>query len=200
MIRSLPELSASLTLRVDASRGRRVSWRPRAMSQRDHDRSGEPGQGRSRTAPPRRGDSSVLALQRSLGNRATAQLLARQAPGKGKGTFENSVQIGKLGPIEISQSNIGDWIAHKSSADDLELTTVVGKHSSELKQTADGKTKVDSIQVQALTGENSWVIVTFRHAVIRGYAADPTGKTEQWKATDFDAVHIERTSIGKPRS
>jgi hypothetical protein len=154
------------------------------------------GQARSR-AMPRRGDSPVLALQRSLGNRATAQLLARK--GSGRGTFENSVQIGKLGPVEISQSNIGDWIAHKSSAEDLELTTVAGKHSSELKQMTDGKTKVDSIQVQALTGENSWVIVTFRHAVLRGYAADPSGKTEQWKATDFDAVHIERTSIGTPR-
>ena len=169
------------------------------MAQRDHDRTIQDGQGRSRAATPRRGDSPVLALQRTLGNRATAQLLARKGAGSGSGTFENSVQIGKLGPIEISQSNIGDWIAHKSSAEDLELTTVAGKHSSELKQMADGKTKADSIQVQALTGENSWVIVTFRHAVIRGYAADPSGKTEQWKATDFDAVHIERTSIGKPR-
>ena len=53
--------------------------------------------------------------------------------------------------------------------------------------------------MQALTGENSWVIVTFSHAVIRDYAADASGKTEQWKAIDFDAVHIERTSIGKPR-
>lgn len=169
------------------------------MSQRDHDRRIQDGQGRSRPAVPRRGDSSVLALQRSVGNRATAQLLARKGGGSGHGTFENSVQVGKLGPIEISQSNIGDWIAHKSSASDLELTTAVGTHSSELKQMADGKTKVDSIQVQALTGQNSWVIVTFRHAVIRGYAADSAGKTEQWKATDFDAVHIERTSIGKPR-
>ncbi len=169
------------------------------MSQRDHDRIGNAGQGRPRTAPPRRGDSSVLALQRSLGNRATAQLLARKGGGSGRGTFENSVQIGELGPIEITQSNVGDWVAHKSSAQDLELTTVMGKHSSELKQMADGKSKLDSIQVQTVTGQNSWVIVTFSHAVIRGYAADSSGKTEQWKAVDFDGVHIERTSIGKPR-
>jgi hypothetical protein len=58
---------------------------------------------------------------------------------------------------------------------------------------------VDKIQVQTLIGENSWVIVTFSHAVLRDYAADASGKAEQWKATDFDAVHIERTSIGKPR-
>ena len=148
---------------------------------------------------PRRPDSPVLALQRALGNRATAQLLARKGIGSGRGTFDNSVQIGRLGPIEITQSNVGDWIAHKSSASDLEVTTVMGKHSTELQQMADGKTRVDSIQVQSLSGQNSWILVTFRHAVIRGYAADSSSKTEQWKVTDFDAVHIDRTSIGKPR-
>ena len=124
----------------------------------------QPGQGRGRAASPRRGGGAVLALQRSLGNRATAQLLARKGAGATKGTFENSVQIGKLGPIEITQSNVGDWIAHKSSAQDLLLTTATGKHSSELRKMADGKTKVDSLQVQAIVGENSWVIVTFSHA------------------------------------
>jgi hypothetical protein len=185
---------------VDESRGRPVAWRVRAMAQRDHDRGMHPGQGRSLAAPSRRGHSPVLALQRSLGNRATSQLLARKGAGGNKGTFENSVQIGKLGPIEVTQSNIGDWIAHKSSAQDLLMTTATGKHSSDLKQMADGKTKIDSLQVQAIVGENSWVIVTFRHAVIRDYTADATGKTEQWKAVDFDAVHIDRTSIGTPRS
>jgi hypothetical protein len=169
------------------------------MAQQDHDRGMQGGQGRSRAALPRRGNSPVLALQRSLGNRATTQLLARKGAGSNKGTFENSVQIGKLGPIEITESNIGDWIAHKSSAQDLVVTTAMSKHSGELKRMADGRTKVDSLQVQAVTGENSWVIVTFSHAVIRDYAADPSSKTEQWKAVDFDAVHIDRTSIGKPR-
>jgi hypothetical protein len=168
------------------------------MSQRDHDRRSAPGQGRPRTGA-RRGESPVLALQRSLGNRATAQLLARKGAGAGRGTFENSVEIGKLGPVEVTQSNIGDWIAHKSSVDDLVLTTAMGAHSSELKQMAGSKGKVGSIKLQALTGENSWVIVTFSHAVLRDYVADASGKTEQWRATDFDAVHIERTSIGKPR-
>ncbi|MGH2891881.1 MAG: hypothetical protein ACRDPM_01245 [Solirubrobacteraceae bacterium] len=168
------------------------------MAQRDHDRRSESGQGLSRAALPRRGNSPVLALQRSLGNRATAQLLARKGQAN-RGTFENSIQIGELGPIEVTQSNVGDWIAHKSSAYDLEVTTVKGKHSGKLKQMADGKTKIDSIQVQAITGQNSWVIVTFRHAVIRGYQADSAGKTEQFKAVDFDAVNIDRTSIGKPR-
>jgi hypothetical protein len=168
------------------------------MPQRDHDRRNQDGQPGSRTAPTRRGGSPVLALQRRVGNRATAQLLARKGD-SGRGTFENSVQIGKLGPIEITQSNIGDWIANKSGADELVLTTAMGKHSTELERMADGRSKVDSLQVQAITGQNSWVIVTFSHAVVRDYEADSPGKTEQWKATDFDAVHIERTAIGKPR-
>ena len=169
------------------------------MSERDRDWTTHAGKGWRRPAAPRRPDSPILALQRTLGNRATAQLLARKGAGAGKGTFENSVQIGKLGPIEISQSNIDDWISHKASASDLTATTVMGKHSKELQQKADGKTKIDSIQVQRLTGENSWLVVTFRHAVITGYSADPSTKTEQWKATDFDAVHIDRTSIGTSR-
>ncbi|MGH2894121.1 MAG: hypothetical protein ACRDPM_12770 [Solirubrobacteraceae bacterium] len=170
------------------------------MSQRDQDRRRASGQDRTHTTLPRRNDSPVLALQRSLGNRATTQLLARKrAPGKGSGTFENSVQLGKLGPIEITQSNIADWIANKTSVNDLQVTTVAGAHSAELKQMADGKSKIDSIEVSSVTGQNSWVIVTFRHARIRGYEADSSGKTEQWKAVDFDAVDIKRTAIGKPR-
>ncbi|HTU94205.1 MAG TPA: hypothetical protein VMF14_00110 [Solirubrobacteraceae bacterium] len=157
------------------------------------------GQDRGRPVPARRGQSPVLALQRRLGNRATTQLLARKTAGAHQGTFQNSVQIGKLGPLEVTQSNIGDWIAHKSSAQDLLVTTTSGKHSTELKRMADGKTKVDSLKVQTIVGENSWVIVTFTNAVLRDYAADATGATEQWKAVDFDGVHIERTSIGTPR-
>jgi hypothetical protein len=159
----------------------------------------EADQGRERTAAPGRRVNPVLSLQRAVGNRATAQLLARKGGSSHLGTFENSVQIGSLGPIEIKQSNVGDWISHKASASDLTVTTAMGRHSKELAQMADGKTKVDSIQVQSLTGENSWLVVTFRHGVIRDYAADAPSKTEQWKVVDFDAVHIDRTSIGKPR-
>jgi hypothetical protein len=76
------------------------------MSQRDHDRSSEP-QARSLAALPRRSTSPVLALQRALGNRGKTRLFARKG-GSGPGTFENSVRIGKLGPIEIIESNIHD--------------------------------------------------------------------------------------------
>jgi hypothetical protein len=168
------------------------------MSQRDHYRSSEPRQARSHTASPRRTASPVLALQRAIGNRGTTRVLARDG-GPGPGTFDNSVQIGKLGPIEISESNIADWIGKKADADYLIVTTVKGKHSDELKRMSDGKARIDNIQIQSITGQNTWVIVTFKNAVIKGYAADSSGKTESWKATGFDAVDIKRTSIGKPR-
>jgi hypothetical protein len=169
-----------------------------AMSQRDHVRSSEPGRGRSHTALPRRSANPVLALQRALGNRGTMRVLARKG-GSGSGTFENSVRIGKLGPIEITKSNIADWIGKKADADDLIVTTVKGKHSDELKRMSDSKARIESLEVQSISGQNSWVIVTFKNAVIKGYAPDPSGKTESWKATRFDAVDIKRTSIGKPR-
>jgi hypothetical protein len=166
------------------------------MYQRDHDRRSEPGQTRPHPALPRRSAGPVLALQRAIGNRATTEVLARK---KG-GTFENSVQIGKLGPIEITESNIAEWtVGKKAGAESLILTTVKGKHSDELKRMSDNKTRNDSIEVSSVTGQNSWVIVTFKPAVIRGYTADPSGKTEQWKVTGFEAVNITRTSIGKPR-
>jgi hypothetical protein len=168
------------------------------MSQRDHIGSVESERARSRVAVPRRGANPVLALQRAVGNRGTMRVLARKG-GSGSGTFENSVRIGKLGPIEISESNIADWIARKSEADDLIVTTVKGKHSGELKRMSESKARIDSLEVQSISGQNSWVVVTFKNAVIRGYASDPSGKTESWKATQFDAVDIKRTSIGKPR-
>ena len=167
------------------------------MSQRDHDRSNEPPQARSLTSRPRGNASPVLALQRAVGNRGTTRLLARKG-GSGTGTFEHSVRIGKLGPAEITESNIGDWIG-KKDVDDLIVTTVQGKHSDALQRMSDSRTRVESIEVQSITGQNNWAIVTFKNAVITGYAPDPAGKTEAWKATGFDAVDIKRTSIGTPR-
>jgi hypothetical protein len=168
------------------------------MSHRDHDRSSEPRRARPPTALARRGANPVLALQRALGNRGTTQVLARKGA-SGPGTLEHSVRIGKLGPVEITDSNIADWIGKKADADELSVTTVKGKHSAELQRMSDGKSRIESIEVTSIIGQNSWVIVTFRNAIISDYAPDPSGKTEQWKAIRFDAVDIKRTSIGQPR-
>jgi len=164
---------------VSASRLR--YGRPQAMYQRDHDRRSEPGQTRSRRALPRRRAHPVLALQRLIGNRATTRVLARD---KNRGTFEHGVKIGKLGPIEITGGNIGDWIA-KKDPENLVLTTVKGKHSDELKRMSESKARIDTIEVQSVVGENSIVVITFKNARIKGYAADGAGKTEDWKVVDL---------------
>lgn len=168
------------------------------MSQRYQDRGSDPAQARPRPTVPRRSVSPVLALQRALGNRGTTRVLTRDG-NSGRGTFENSVRVGKLGPIEITASNIGDWIAKKADVEDLIVTTAKGKHSDELKRLSESKTRIDTIEATSLSGQNSWVVITFKHALITGYDGDPSGKTEQWKVTQFDAVDIKRTSIGAPR-
>jgi hypothetical protein len=161
-----------------------------------HDRS-DPDRARSQPVPPRRSVVPVLALQRAVGNRGTTQVLARKGPDGA--SFENSVRVGKLGPIEVTGSNVADWTGKRADADDLDVTSVKGKHSDELKRLSESRTRVDKIEVQSIVGQNSWVIITFKNARIRGYAADDSSKTEHWKAVDFDAVDIKRTSIGKPR-
>jgi hypothetical protein len=134
-----------------------------------------------------------------MGNRGTTRLLARKGP-KNKGTYENSVQVGKLGPIEITESNLAEWTKGGTDAPDvLTVTSVKGKHSDDLKKLSDSRERVDTIKVAAVTGQNSWIVITISHARIKGYEADADGKHEHWTIVDFDAVHKERTSIGVPR-
>ena len=168
------------------------------MSPRHLDRSSAPGRPPARGAAQRRGGSPVLALQRLAGNAGTTRVLARKGA-KNESTFEHSVRIGKLGPVEVKDSNIASWTGKKLDADDLIVTTVKGKHSDELQRMADSRARVETIALQTIVGQNSWMIVTFSNAVIRNYAADTDGKTESWKATRFDHVDIKRTSIGTAR-
>jgi hypothetical protein len=146
---------------------------------------------------PRRRPNPVAEAQSTIGNRAMTQLLARKGHGAKQATFEHSVRIGNLGPIEVKESNASDWTDGKSGAGDLVITTVKGKHSDKLKKMADGHERLDGLEITTVTGQNSWVTVSFKPVVIRGYEAD--GKTETWKATKFENVHIDRLSIGKPR-
>jgi hypothetical protein len=163
------------------------------MYQRQHDRGSAPGQ----AGRPRRGPHPVLALQRLIGNRGTTQLLAREKK-KNKGQFEHSVKFGKLAPIQITGGNVADWVA-KKDPENLVLTTTKGKHSDELKRMADSRERIEKLTVQSVVGENTFVVITFSNARIRGYTAEAQGKTEDWQVVDFDAVHRETTSIGKAR-
>jgi hypothetical protein len=165
------------------------------MPQRDHQGTSSSASKKAAAAPQRRNDPPVLALGRAIGNRGMGQVLARKK-GKSAGTLENSVRVGKLGPIAITDSNLDDWAA-KKNPDDLVVTTKKGKHSDELKRLSAGKTRIETVEATSITGQNSWVKVTFRNARIKGYAA--ADDTESWTATDFTEVNIERLSIGKPR-
>ena len=172
------------------------------MYQRDHDLTSGPGQTRQRPLS-RRGAHPVLALQRLIGNRATTRLLARDRAGKktskkNKGTMENSIKIGKLGPIEIKGGNLADWVA-KKVPEKLIVTSTKGKHSTKLKGLSDDGTRFDKIDLQAVTGANNWLVITFKNARVADYTLDEETNTESWKLVEFDGVHFESTSIGVPR-
>jgi hypothetical protein len=161
---------------------------------------------RSPLAQPRRAGPDGHGATRHCAARASARpgqprhhAGSRPPEGPQSGQLRAQRQGGLARHYRGQGLNVGDWISHKADAADLVVTTVTGPHSEALKKLADGKTRVDTIEVQTISGENTWIIVTFTNARIRGYAADASGKTEQWKAVDFDHVDIKRTSIGKPR-
>jgi hypothetical protein len=168
------------------------------MSQRDHDRRSTPGQTRPPAAPARRSANPVLALQRAIGNRGTAQALARKKGDKNKASFEHSVWFGAHGPIEIKDSNIPAWMG-KDFPDDLVLTTTMGKHSEDLKRMSEGRARVETITVESVVGENTLARITFKNGRFKSYAADSSDKTEQWTVTDFKTAKREKISIGAAR-
>jgi hypothetical protein len=164
------------------------------MFQRYHDRSREPDQIRPDPPQPRRSADAVLALQRTIGNRGTAQVLAREKD-KNRPSFEHSVKIGKLGPIEITGGNIGDWAA-KKDPDGLKVISVKGKHSDELKRLFESKVQVDTVETSSVVGENSLVTITFKDCRIRRYSMD--GDKEEW-TVEFKSAKRQTLSIGAPR-
>ena len=163
------------------------------MFQRDRHRSA-PGQSRSQSALARRSASPVLALQQAIGNRGTTRVIARE---RNKGTFPNSIKFGKFPLIEVKDGNLAEWGSGKDAPDVLTVTTTKGKHSKELKRLSEGKEGVDSLMLQTIIGENSWLKITIKNGRVRDYSED--GKTESWKLVDFDGVAREKTSIGTPR-
>ena len=164
------------------------------MYQRHQDRGGEPGQIRPHPPLPRRSVNPVLALQRAIGNRGTAQVLARDKD-KNRPSFEHSVTIGKLGPIEITGGNVGDWAA-KKDPDGLKVTSVKGKHSNELKRLFDSKARIDTVETASVVGENSLVTITFKDCRIKRYTTD--GEKEEW-TVEFASAKRQTLSIGKAR-
>jgi hypothetical protein len=162
------------------------------MHQRDHDRRREPV--RSDPLPPRSSANAVLDLQRTIGNRGTTQVLAREKD-KNRPNFEHSVKVGKLGTIEIIGGNVADWAA-KKDPDGLKVISRTGKHSDELKRLFESKARIDTVETTSVVGENSLVTITFSDCHIRRYSGD--GKTDEW-TVEFQRAHRQIVSIGAPR-
>lgn len=164
------------------------------MYERHHDRRREPGQVRPDPPQPRHSVNAVLDLQRTIGNRGTTQVLARDKD-KNRPNFEHSVKFGKFGPIEITGGNIGDWAA-KKTPDDLKVISAKGKHSDELKRLFESKARIDTVETTSVVGENGLVTITFTDCRIRRYSAD--GDKEEW-TVQFQGANRQTLSIGAPR-
>jgi hypothetical protein len=162
------------------------------MHQRDHDRRRE--QVRSDPLPPRSSANAVLDLQRTIGNRGTAQVIAREKD-KNRPNFEHSVKVGKLGTIEIIGGNVADWAA-KKDPDGLKVISRTGKHSDELKRLFESKARFDTVETTSVVGENGLVTMTFSDCHIRRYSVD--GDKEEW-TVEFQRAHRQILSIGVPR-
>ena len=143
---------------------------------------------------PRRDVDGVLALQQAIGNRGTAEFLAREKD-KNRPSFEHSVKIGKLGPIEIKGGNVADWAA-KKDGNGLTVISTGGKHSKELKRLFDGKARIDKIETSSVVGENTLVTIVFGDCQIVRYASDE--KTDDW-AVEFQTAKRQTLSIGAAR-
>ena len=166
------------------------------MYERQHHRRGEPGERRPEPPTPRRDADAVLALQQTIGNQGTARLLARDKDkDKNRPSFEHSVKIGKLGPIEITGGNVADWAA-KKDPDGLKVVSVNGKHSAELKRLFDTKARIDTIETASVVGENSLVTITFKSCRIKRYSTDD--KNEEW-TVEFETAKRQTLSIGTAR-
>jgi hypothetical protein len=73
------------------------------MPERETDRRRKPPRTQASASLPRRGSNPILALQRSIGNRAVVQVLARTPVRTG------TVQISAVGEIKVKGGNLEEW-------------------------------------------------------------------------------------------
>jgi hypothetical protein len=160
------------------------------MSERKTDHRRAPGRAQA-AAPPRRSRNPVLALQRSIGNRAVGQVLARTPVRTGK------VQIGSVGEVKVKGGNLEEW-AGKGAPDTVEVTSEKGKHSAKLEKLASAGTRKDvkvTIAPAHQAGEQLNVgggtLLEIKDARIRNYVVEDG--VETWRIADFE--NVKRTKI-----
>jgi hypothetical protein len=156
------------------------------MLERRTNRHRQPGHGQAAASPGRRGANPVLALQRSIGNRAVTQVLARDPVRTG------TVQIGGIGEIKVKAGNLADWTG-KESYDTVEVTSQKGRHSSKLANLASAGTKMPvkvTIAPANEAGEQLNVgggtLLDIKSARVEKYSVD--GGLETWQVAAFQDV------------
>jgi hypothetical protein len=161
------------------------------MPERVTHRRREPGRSQSDSSRVRRSSNPVLALQRSIGNRAVGQVLARDPVRTG------TVQIPSVGQIKVKGGNLEDW-AGTATPNTVEVTSKKGKHSAKLQKLADARTRSDvkvTIAPAYKSGEQlnvgGGILLEVSAARVKGYAVEDG--VETWRLDDFEQVR--RTKI-----
>jgi hypothetical protein len=161
------------------------------MPERETDRRRKPGRTQASPSLLRRGSNPILALQRSIGNRAVVQVLARTPDRTG------TVQIGAVGEIKVKGGNLEEW-AGTGVLDTVEVTSVKGKHSAKLEKLSKARTRTDvkvTIAPAHKSGEDlnvgGGILLEIKDARVKGYAV--ADGVETWRLADFEKVN--RTKI-----
>lgn len=135
-------------------------------------------------------DNPVLALQRTAGNRAVAQLIARSPSTKAV------VTIPGVGKIKVTGGNLEEWTG-KDSYDTVDVTSQKGKHSTKLEKLATSRERVDvtvMIDPAGKEGENLNVgggtQLLLKGARVK-YSIE--GNVETWSLVDL--TDVKRTKI-----
>ena len=162
-----------------------------AMPKRVIHRRHEPGRAQPAPSLTRHSANPVLALQRAIGNRAVAQVLAREPVRTG------TVQIAGVGKIKVKGGNLEEWDG-SDSPDTVELTSEKGKHSAKLEKLANARTRTDvkvTIAPAGKTGEHLNVgggtMLEIKGARIAGYSV--ADGVETWRLVSF--TNVKRTKI-----
>src|SRR5690348_12060046 len=96
----------------------------------------QPGRSQTDSSLIRRSSDPVLALQRSIGNRAVGQVLAREPVRTG------TVQIGGVGQIKVKGGNLEEW-AGTATLYTVDVTAHKGKHSAKLQKLCNARTRTN---------------------------------------------------------
>jgi hypothetical protein len=164
------------------------------MPERQPDLRRQPRRGQASPALLSRSSNPVHLLQRSIGNRAVGQVLARDPDPVRRG----SVKIPGVAEVKVKGGNLEEW-AGTATLNWVEVTSKKGKHSAKLKKLLADRTKQDikvTIEPTQKAGENlsvgSAIVLDVKDARITEYSVDEGG-VETWRIGSFQ--NLKRTKI-----